>query len=210
MKSILLFGATRGVGRLVLERALAAGHRVTAVARDPSRIDVEHDALVVVEGDATDARFVDEVMPGHDVVISTIGAPPSSRDRVRERATRAQVTAMERHGVERLVSLSSHGVGESAAELPWFMRWIIVPFVLKRAFEDHDAQENVIRDSGLAWTIVKPTNLHDGEPTGDYAKGFTHFPVGRSMKVPRGDVAAFMLDQVEDRTYVGPDPGIPA
>lgn len=208
MRSVLLFGGTRGVGRHVLDRALEAGHQVTAVARDATKIEVEHPRLRVVEGDATDPGLVDSVMPGHDAVVSAIGAPPSSRDRVRERATRTQIAAMKAHGVRRLISLSSHGVGESASDLPFLMKWVIVPLVLRRVWEDHAVQEDLVRDSGLDWTLVKPTHLHDGAATGDYAHGFVSVPRGRSMKIARRDVAAFMVDQVEQSTYVGREPGV--
>ncbi|MEN0065842.1 MAG: SDR family oxidoreductase [Myxococcota bacterium] len=208
MKSLLLFGATGGTGRAVLDQALAAGHRVTAMVRDAARLPLQHPHLTVLEGDGTDAQRIAEVLPGHDVVISTVGAPPSSRAGVRESCTRAQIEAMQAQKVRRLISLSTHGVGESRNDLPWFMKLFIVPFILRRAFADHEAQEALVRQSDLDWTLVKPTNLTDDPASGDYAHGFVNVPKGRSMKVPRADVAAFIVAQIDSDAYVGKEPGI--
>lgn len=208
MKSLLLFGATGRTGRQVLDQALAAGHRVTAMVRDPARLPLAHPQLQVVQGDGTDASRIAEVLPGHDVVISAVGAPPSSRDGIREACTRAQITAMQAQGARRLISVSTHGVGPSRGDLPWFMRAFIVPFILHRAFADHEAQDALVRQSQLDWTLVKPTNLIDDPATGDVAVGFGRVPKGRSMKVPRADVAAFIVAQIDDDAYIGKEPGI--
>lgn len=199
---ILLFGATGGTGRHLLTAALEAGHHVTALVRHADRVGVRHERLRVVVGDATDASWVDALVAGKDAVLSALGAPAVRRTRVREEATREQVAAMTRHGVRRLISLSSHGVGDSASTLPWLMRWVVVPFYLRGVFADHDAQEALVRASDLDWTLVRPTHLSDGPATGAYHVGFHELPRGSRVAVSRADVAAFMLGQLEDRTYL--------
>ena len=196
---ILVFGATGGTGRHVIEHALAAGHHVTAFVRRAGALGPARPGLREVVGDVTEPAHVRQAVAGHDAVICAIGAPPSSRDKLRERGTRVIVGAMQQAGVRRLVCLSSHGIAESAQELPLLMRWVIVPLVLRRVFDDHEAQERVVHESGLDWTLVRPPHLSDRPGTGAIDHG-----LGRvtSMKIPREDVARFLVAQVTDDTYV--------
>ncbi|WP_332460690.1 NAD(P)-dependent oxidoreductase [Ornithinimicrobium faecis] len=70
---ITIFGATSTTGRLTVERALAAGHQVTAFTRDAARVSAQHDHLRVVEGDVTDAASCGRALDGADAVIITLG-----------------------------------------------------------------------------------------------------------------------------------------
>lgn len=209
-RRLALFGATGGTGRHLLEQALAAGWEVTVLARDPSRLDLSHPALTVETGDVLDAEAVRRVVDGAELVGSCLGAPPSSKARIRERGTRVLVDVMEDLGVERLVSLSSHGVGDSQAELPWFMRWLVLPLYLRGVFDDHAAQEEVVRASSLCWTLVRPPHLTDAPGTGAPRHGTELIPSGRTMKIPRADVAAFMLQALSEESYVRQTPVITA
>jgi uncharacterized protein YbjT (DUF2867 family) len=205
---ILIFGATGGTGRELLAQALDAGHEVTAFVRDPARLaGVQHANLSAVSGDVLDAADVGSAVSGHDAVCFVVGAgrEPSN---VREQGTRNVVGAMQTSGVRRLVCLSSMGVGDSKANLPWFTKKIIVGVYLRHAFADHERQEAVVRDSGLDWTLVRPPHLKDGPRTGEYQHGF---PVTyRDIKgwITRSDVADFMLKQLDDDRYVKASPGL--
>src|SRR3954452_3866543 len=72
-RNLLVIGATRGTGRHFLEQALAAGHSVTALARDPARVDVAHERLRVLRGDVMAAASLAPAMAGQDAVISSLG-----------------------------------------------------------------------------------------------------------------------------------------
>ena len=102
----------------------------------------------------------------------------------------------------------SVGVGDSRANLGFFTRYVVVGIFLRHAFADHERQEAVVRESGLDWTIVRPPHLKEGPRTGRYLHGFP--PVRTPIKgwISRADVAEFMLDQLEDDTYVRQTPGV--
>ncbi|MEZ4237473.1 MAG: SDR family oxidoreductase [Myxococcota bacterium] len=201
MSHLLVLGATGGTGRHLVDQALAAGHTVTALVRDPQRLPARP-GLRLVRGDATDAARLDEVVPGHDAVLCAVGAPARDAGRVRERSAAALVPAMQRAGVRRLIVLSSYGVAETRAHLPWIMRWLVVPLYLGRAFADHEAQEQVVRDSGLDWTLVRPPHLHDGPRRDRTRVDFAPDDPTVQPKLSRADVAAFLLAQLDDRTHL--------
>jgi len=108
---------------------------------------------------------------------------------------------MEEKQVKRFICQTSLGFADSKEVLPWHMKYLIVPFILKNAFKDHELQESVIEKSSLDWTIVRPGNMTNGKLTKDYKHGFD--PSEKiKLKVSRSDVAHFMLDQVNDKQYV--------
>ena len=203
-----LFGATGGIGLQLARRALAAGHRVRALVRDPAKLDAiqPHARLEVLRGDATDPDAVRRTVRGADAVLCALGAPALSRSRVRSAGTAAIVDAMKAEGVDRIVAVSVFGVFETRATLPFFLRYIIFPLYLSRAVADHERQEEVLQRSGLRWTAVRPPNLVDTDET-DVVHGPGSVD-GMTMTVSRHAVAAFMLDQVDRDDYVGTAPSI--
>ena len=199
---IAVFGATGGTGSLVLEQALDAGHQVTALVRTPAKLTVSHPGLVVVQGSVFDRAAVEQTVRGAGAVICALGAPPRSKERLRERGTQVVVDAMVDAGVRRLVVQSSHGIAETSSELPWLMRWVIVPFYLKGVFADHERQEDVVRASDLEWTIVRPPHLSNKPPAAQVAYGPNHDPARMTMSIARADVARLMLEVASDPSHV--------
>jgi putative NADH-flavin reductase len=88
------------------------------------------------------------------------------------------------------------------------MKYLIVPFMLHRAFADHDIQENYIKESQLDWIIVRPVAITDGERTGSYHHGFTADNKTVTNKISRADTADFMLKQLADNNYLHKTPWI--
>lgn len=193
--NLVILGATGATGRQVVEQALAAGHTVTALVRDPRRLPARP-GLRVVQADLEAPPDVS----GHDAVICALGAPGRDKGRVRERGTRSAVAAMQRAGVRRIVALSSYGVGDSRARLPLWIRYGLVPLFLGPGFADHEAQEQVLRDSGLDWTILRPPFLTDDAGGGPVARGDDL--AATKMKIPRADVARELLAAVGDGATV--------
>jgi len=205
---LLVFGSTGGTGRELLKQALDQGHNVVAYARNPAKIDdIKHAGLQVVRGDVLDPAVVERATAGQEAVLSTIGAG-AERTTLREDGTRNIVEAMERTGVQRLICLSSLGVGDSRANLPFFTKYVIVSVFLRHAFTDHERQEAIVKQSSLDWTIVRPPYLTDGPQTGAYRHGFPTTKKRIKGKISRADVADFMLKQLTDDTYLHQTPGV--
>ncbi len=200
--NITVFGATGSIGRLVVEQALAAGHHVTAVTRDAARMTLRHERLSVAEADATDATACVPVVKDADAVVVALGA--GRHGQVREAGTRAVVEAMREAGVGRLVCQSTLGVGSSEVHLTFWWRYVMFGALLRRAYADHVAQEAVVESSGLDWTIVRPSAFTDAPAgsLGPVRHGFDSSARGLQLKTRRADVAAFVLEQAEDRTYL--------
>jgi len=202
---LTIIAATGGIGRLMLAQAVAAGHDVTAVVRNPAKITAN---VRVVQADLShpDPAALAAAMQGADAVLSGLGGHSRTDDDVAAGGTRAIVAAMKAAGVRRLIVVSAAPLGTVPSpgrpHPPkhdpgdgFFMRHLLGPAV-KAAFRGHYADlarmEDVLRDSRLDWTAVRPPRLTNKPATGRYrtaagqnVRGGTH--------VSRADVAAFML-----------------
>lgn len=208
---LLVFGATGGTGRELVRQALAQRHTITAFVRDAAKLGTGGAGLKVVEGDVLDGTAVERVVPGHDGVLSALGAPALKTGTVRSQGTRNIVLAMEKGGVRRLICQTSLGYGDSRAVLdatPLHFKYLVVPFLLRKGFADHKLQEDYIKRSKLDWIIVRPGNLTDGPRTGAYRHGFDVTDPTLKVEVSRADVADFMLKQLTDDTYLQQTPGV--
>lgn len=205
---VTVFGATGGVGRNLMTQLLEEGHTVTAFTRDRARLEQTAPALNIAEGDVLDHDAVGRALEGADAVICALGMPLFNRQKLRAKGTAVIVQAMEQAGIKRLVCLSGMGAGDSWPMLPLRYRWLIVPLFMRRLYDDHEAQEAVVRASKLDWTIVRPSSFTDGARTRTYQYGFTEAPPALTYKIARADVADFMVRQLGDHTYLHASPAL--
>jgi hypothetical protein len=115
---------------------------------------------------------------------------------------------MERRGIRRLVCQTTLGAGDSRPLLNFFWKHIMFGLLLREVYADHQTQEAFIKKSALDWIIVRPGAFTDGPATGAYQHGFP--PAAKKLKsrISRADVADFMLQQLNDDTYLRESPGL--
>jgi putative NADH-flavin reductase len=207
--TVLIIGASRGIGLETVKSALEAGHSVRAMARSAQRIPVNHPDLTNVSADALDQAALKEVLKGVDAVIQTLGVSSSVERAIKptslfSEATRLLIQAMKQTGVKRLIAVTGFGAGDSRNRGGCLYSFAFHLF-LGRVYADKDEQEDVIQDSGLDWVIVRPVILTSGSRTGRY-----HVRVEpRSWRIgfiSRADVADFLVKQITDDAYLGKTP----
>ncbi|WP_411106128.1 NAD(P)-dependent oxidoreductase [Streptomyces sp. cmx-4-9] len=206
---LTVFGATGGVGREVVTQALAAGHEVTAVVRDPARLAaVPHDRLrVAVVRDLTDAQALVHVLEGRDAVVSALGSANNRQAKaapVTGPALRAVLAAMDRAGVTRLAAVSAAPVGPDVPGEDFFARAVFLPVlrrVLRDLYADLAVMEAALAASTARWTVVRPPRLLNRPGTGTYRRVVGgNVPGGRT--IPRADVAHALLAALDDPSTV--------
>lgn len=203
---IAVFGATGGTGREVVKQALAAGHQVTALARDPSRLAGSDPNLTVVAGSVLEAAPVLQALQGADAAIVSLGNTANNPDYVVSQGTEVILDAVgQLGGPRRIVVVSSIGVGDSKDQVSFAFK-MLMSTVLRKPMEDKERQEALVKASGLDWIIVRPGGLTDGPATGQYRAGLD--PTISAGQVARADVAAFVLQQLTDDTYLRQAPAI--
>lgn len=206
-KKIIVFGATGATGKELVNQALENNFEVTAFVRTPSKMKIQNPNLKVIKGDVLNFEQVASAIENQDIVFCNLGMPASDKSTLRADGTSNIVKAMKEKNVNRFICQTSLGFGDSKEVLPWHMKYIIVPFILKNAFKDHALQEKVVEESGLEWTIVRPGNMTNGKLTGDYKHGFE--PTEKiKLKISRNDVSHFMLNQINNNQYLHKKVGI--
>ncbi|GHE72850.1 NAD(P)-dependent oxidoreductase [Streptomyces capitiformicae] len=203
---LVVFGANGPTGRLVTQRALDEGHTVTAVTRRPDAFPIEGQRLRVAGVDALDAAAVDEVVAGHDRVVSSLGVPYTREPvTVFSQSARNIMAAMSRHGLRRLVCVTSIGVHpELPPEEKFFFRKVIGPILLamgRPLYEDARRMEEIVQAADLDWTIVRPSGLFDATTVTDYriAVAPQRLP---GMFTSRADLADVLLREAADDRHV--------
>ncbi|MER8263895.1 NAD(P)H-binding protein [Streptomyces griseus] len=207
---ITVFGATGGVGQEIVGQALAAGHEVTAVVRDPDRLPERLDrAALAAVVRLDDPAAVRAAVAGRDAVLSGLGSRGRRADGVAERLTGRILTAMEAEGVRRLVVVSAVPVGPEPVgdRLVDRLALKVVGAVLADAYADLTRMEAALARSATDWTAVRPPKLTDGPLTGVYRRVVGGAPRG-SRSVSRADVAHAMLALVEDPAAVQQGVGV--
>jgi putative NADH-flavin reductase len=200
---IAAFGATGRTGKRLVAAALAAGHTVRALVRDPSRIEARP-GLEVVVGDVLDFDAVKRTVDGCDAAVATLGggttaAPGQARSEGMLNIAGAMGWSPHCHRIVALGGAGTLDIGDGSGRLrserPNY------PEVFRVVSAEHRAAWVALQNSGLEWTLVCPPDIPDGEPTGNYRVTADVFPEnGKALTT--GDLAAFMLKELIERKFV--------
>jgi putative NADH-flavin reductase len=204
MATLLVIGATRGIGREVVDMAVEHGHQVRAFARGAASIP-EGPRLEPWPGDATNSEDLRPAVEGVDGVVMSLGLPKSLSfiyrpTRLFSSATAALLPVMEKAKVKRLLVVTGFGAGKSRDRISALER---IPFhaVFGRAYADKSRQEALIEASDLNWTIVRPGVLTNGPETGVY-QVLENPESWRNGVIARKEVARFLLTAFELGSHV--------
>ena len=196
---IALFGATGRVGKEVLKQALAAGHEVVALVRSPEKL-VGNDKLTTIQGDVRDAAAVSHAISGVDVVFSALGTDKTT---TLTEAIPHMIGAMKDGGISRIITIGTAGILQSRIE-PEKLRYEAGDTNRRLTFaaEEHHKVYDMLRQSGLEWTVVCPTYLPDGAAVGDYRTERDLLPED-GKKIAVGDAASFAYQELVEGHHIG-------
>jgi putative NADH-flavin reductase len=200
---IAILGATGGTGRAVAGLALAEGHEVTALVRDPARLALTSGRLRVLTGDALRADDVDAAITGQDAVFVSLGL--SAGGSATEVVTVCTdgisnvLAAMARHRVDRVVAMSTHGVNDSDDGSPYVRAlWEAVGERLK----DKQTMEPLIRRSPTVWTIVRAPLISPEPPRGPF-RAEEKIAIDATSSISHANLARFVLDELTEPRHAG-------
>lgn len=206
LPQVLVLGATGPTGRFITGEAVARGYDVTALVRSPEKLRDQRNVKLLT-GDARDEKALRDALRGKNAVISALGTPASPFHKVTllSAATSALVNAMKAEQVSRVVVITGIGAGNSKGHGGFVFDRLIFPLILRHVYADKDRQEDIIRASGLDWTLVRPAILND-KPGGRMVRALTELSTFHGGTISRQDVARFVLDQVNATTWLHQSP----
>jgi putative NADH-flavin reductase len=205
---LAIFGATGKTGRYLLEQALARGHTVTVLARNPDKLTLRHDRLTAVQGDIRDAAKVAQAVAGADAVLSVLGPTNNRPELAISQGMDNILAAMRQHGVRRLIQSVGAGVRDPQ-DTPTLVHAFfggLVRLLSPNVVADMVQVVDKVRRSGLDWTVVRVPLLTEDPATGRVRVGYVGHDIG--PRLARADMADFMLKQLEDQAWLGKAPAI--
>jgi putative NADH-flavin reductase len=223
---LTIFAATGGIGGQALQQAVAAGHHVTAVVRDPKKLPVaalgsEQVTVVTADLAAPDPAMLESALHGADAVLSGLGPASNADAGIASQGIQAIIEAMQAAAVRRIVAVSAAPVGTVASpgnpKPPrhdpgdgFFMRHLFGPLIkvaIGKVYADLAMMEDILRHSGLDWTVIRPPKLTNKPLTGSYRTAYGHNIRG-GWSIPRADVAQLMLHVLEQPETIDQTIGI--
>jgi putative NADH-flavin reductase len=203
--SLLIIGANGGVGLQAVELALQAGHKVTAMVRNPAKLTLTHPNLDVVKGDILLPGSFEDYLKDKDAVISAIGVGGGLLDdkptTLYSQGNANLLQAMTKHGVKRAFFISASAL-EVSPVIPFFVRLVakyIIQKLLRHGYDDLRRMEKLVKESEVNWTIMRPPQLTDKPVTGRYRIAINHY-LKNCLKISRADVAHFMVNNIMSDT----------
>src|SRR5260370_28636862 len=221
---LTIVAATGGIGRHVVEQAVAAGHDVTAVVRDPKKLSEpvrQKVRTITADLAAPDLGALESAVAGADAVLSGLGPRRLSEAGITSRGTRAIVDAMKATDARRIVVVSAAPIGTVPSPgrpnpprhdpgEGFFMRNLLSPMiktVLRKHYADLALMEDILRDSGLLWTVMRPPRLTDKPLSRTYRSAYGQNLRG-GLTISRADVADMMLRVLEQPESINQAIGI--
>lgn len=207
---ILILGATGRTGERLLHEALADGYRVTILVRDRRKIGISSGKLTVIESLTLDADSLGMAVAGCDAVISTLNisrtsdfpwsplrTPPTF---LSDLLTRLLPICEAQH-VRRLIVVTAWGANETRQDIPFWFRWLIDYSNIGVAYRDHERQEQLLTQSPLDWTIVRPVGLTDDHDQKPIIETIDNQPKP-NLTISRTSVGRFLLNVVAAERYI--------
>jgi uncharacterized protein len=164
--NICLFGATGRVGSVILENALTNHHNVQALVRDRNKCLVKSPNLFIYEGNALNKSDIAAVMRGTEVVVSGLNTDGMA---TLSESMSIIIEQMKNQQLKRIITIGTAGILQSRSE-PNLYRFQSSESKRKttKDAEEHLKAYQLLKNSGLDWTIVCPTYLPIGERIGTY------------------------------------------
>ena len=200
--NIIVFGATGMVGKQLVQQALFKGDHVKAFGRNVYTTDfLNNDNLQLVQGALFDEGEVYKAIKGCNAVLSALGGGFDGNDKTRSLGMKNIIAQMKKAGVKRIISIGGMGV-LNADENSLLIDGDDYPPEYIPVGKEHQKAFELLNESGLDWTFVCPPDIINEGPSGTYNTAADYAPSPNNYKINAGDLAMFMLNELEKNEYV--------
>ncbi len=201
---IAIIGGSKGTGLATAQEALARGHEIVIISRSDPRLI--QNGVRWLAGDARDATVLEKALDGVSATVTALGVTePWKKTSLFSQAEEALVSSMAHAGLKRTVLVTGLGAGDSRGRQGWLYDNLLFPLLLARSYADKDQAEAILQKSDLNWTIVRPGRLTNGAKK-NRTEALLTPETYRYGAISRADVGAFVLDCIEQGTYLRQTP----
>jgi len=203
---IAIIGASGQIGAFIRDEALTRGHQVTAIVRHPEKITVQNPRLTIVKADVLKDK-VDELVKGHDAVISAYNPGWSNPDIYNEqiKGYKAIISGVKKSGIKRLLVVGGAGTLEVAPGVQLIDTVTFPKLVKDGVLATRETLYMLKKEKELEWTFLSPpSSIAPGERTGHYRVGKDQLLKNKEgeSKISTQDYAVAMLDELEHPQHI--------
>ena len=203
---VAIIGASGNIGSFICDEALARGHQVTAIVRHPEKITARNPRLTVVKADILKDK-VDELVKGHDAVISAYSPGRSNPDIYNEqiKGAKAIISGVKKSGIKRLLVVGGAGSLEVAPGVQLIDTMNLPEQVKGGVLATRETLYMLKKEKELEWTFLSPpSTIAPGERTGHYRVGKDQLIKNKDgeSKISTQDYAVAMLDELEHPQHI--------
>lgn len=202
--NITIFGGTGATGQLLINKALQSGYTVTAFVRTPTKISVQHHNLKIVKGELTDIDKIDEAIKNAEAVISVLGPYPKTKGLVIADGVKNIIESMKKNGVKRLIAIATPSFKDKNDKFQFGFAYgvFMIKTILRHTYNNIVLTGKYISESDLDWTIVRLPMLSNKPATGKLNIGYTGEGKVDLFSLSREDLANFLIQQIDNKTYI--------
>jgi putative NADH-flavin reductase len=198
--NITIIGASAGIGLETVKRGLNRNHSITTLSRTEIKIE-EKKSLNMILGDATNKADLINSIQNADALIVTLGTGKNMKTTTLFSDFAKLIIEIHRDNKIDIpfIFVTGFGAGESKNYVSWLVK-MFLKYFLKDVYADKTKMEEIITNSNLNWTVVRPGRLLDKELTEKYRVENKLFKGIQLSGINRADVADFLIKQAEKQT----------
>jgi putative NADH-flavin reductase len=199
---LAVFGGSRGTGLHLIEKALAEGYEINALARHPAGLRERFPDIQVIQGDVFNIEDTTATVKGSDAVISTLGFAGRSRETTIYSKGVLNITrVIQELGPRRLIVLAASQGIDPYPDFPWYasimMKLLIKP-MFGFAYRDMAKMKDQLLLSDIDWTLVGVPMLTNSSEKGHYRSSIGK-PLHHAFRISRADVGEYLLSIIKDK-----------
>ena len=210
MDKILILGATGRTGKLLLEEVLNKGYSVSVLVRQPTKV-TRREGLTIHQGTPVDIETLSKALEGCSFVLSALNISRRSdfpwaglrtpKDFISQ-VTKNIVALSNGKNIKHYIGISAWGVSETRKDIPFWFEWTIRFSNIKYAYVEHQNQEQILADSNLNWTILRPSGLTNFTNMKNLIISSDNKPKPKLL-VSRRNLAKFMAEIIGQAGFYG-------
>ncbi len=200
--NITIIGASAGIGLEAVKRGLNRNHSITTLSRSEIKIE-DKNSINSILGDATNKEELKKVIQNADALVITLGTAKNMKTTTLFSDFAELI--VEIHSENKIdvpvIFVTGFGAGESQNYVSWLVKMFLM-YLLKDVYANKTKMEEIITQSDMKWTVVRPGRLLDKELTEKYRIENSLFKGINIGGINRADVADFLIKQAENQTYL--------
>ncbi|MDA1763489.1 SDR family oxidoreductase [Bacillus cereus] len=206
INKIAILGANGKAGKSLVNEALEKGFQVKILKRNSTNMPITNENIETITGDARDFSSIQELLQGCGAVINAVGQP-KNESYIFSTVTKHILKVMQEYKIKRYILISGGSlnvVGDQKGIINKMGAKLFKLF-LPKMMQDKYKELQILQSSDVDWTVVRLPFVVEGNGIGTIKESLVDMP---GIKIQNGDIAPFVIKQINSEVYVGKCPFI--